>query len=93
MCQHFLVSGKVQGVFFRACTADKATEIGLTGIVRNLCDGRVEIYAAGSAQQLSVLNDWLYQGSPASEVTGVLCAPAGDADSKFFANGFRVLRD
>lgn len=60
---HFYISGHVQGVFFRSKTQNKAIELGLTGWVRNIPDGRVEIMAYGSDEQLKALHEWL-QASP-----------------------------
>lgn len=68
---HALVSGRVQGVWFRAYTQRKARELGLTGWVRNLPDGRVEVVAEGPRPQLEALAQWLWQGSPLSKVTDV----------------------
>jgi acylphosphatase len=75
-CIHCFVSGQVQGVFFRSATRDVARRLGLTGWVRNLPDGRVEVMAAGSDSQLAALREWLRQGPPAAHVTGVACTPA-----------------
>ncbi|KPI90000.1 putative acylphosphatase [Leptomonas seymouri] len=68
---HIFVSGRVQGVFYRKYTALKATELGLTGWVRNLPDSRVEILAEGTAAQLSALETWCHTGSPKAVVTTV----------------------
>ncbi len=68
---HIWVSGQVQGVFYRASTAEIAKQLGLTGWVRNLPDGRVEIVAEGSAQGLKKLLAWCHQGPPAAQVTSV----------------------
>ncbi|HEY5761561.1 MAG TPA: acylphosphatase [Steroidobacter sp.] len=62
------VSGRVQGVFYRASTRHKATELGCAGYARNLPDGRVEVLAVGEPQAVQGLLDWLWRGSPASEV-------------------------
>lgn len=62
------VSGRVQGVFYRASTRQKATELGCAGFARNLSDGRVEVLAVGEPQAVEGLLDWLWRGPPASEV-------------------------
>ena len=62
------VSGRVQGVFYRASTRQKAIELGCAGYARNLPDGRVEVLAVGERQAVQSLVDWLWRGSPASEV-------------------------
>lgn len=67
----FLVSGKVQGVWFRASTRDKARELGLRGHARNLAGGGVEVEAHGSAQALAALERWLQHGPPQARVEAV----------------------
>jgi acylphosphatase len=62
------VSGRVQGVFYRASTRQKATELGCAGFARNLPDGRVEVLAVGEPPAVQGLLEWLWRGSPASEV-------------------------
>ena len=62
------VSGRVQGVFFRASTLDKARALGLGGWVRNLADGSVEVFAAGPEPALERLREWLRQGPPQARV-------------------------
>ncbi len=63
------ISGKVQGVFFRASTRDEALRIGgITGWVRNLWDGRVEVLAEGDESQIDRLLEWLAKGPPAARV-------------------------
>jgi acylphosphatase len=66
-----LVSGRVQGVFYRASAASKARELGLSGSARNLPDGRVEVIAYGPPDAVRLLFDWLWIGSAASHVTAV----------------------
>jgi acylphosphatase len=67
-----VVSGRVQGVWYRAYTRDKAVEVGVGGYVRNLLDGTVEIVAEGEAAEVDALLAWARQGPPAAEVTGVV---------------------
>jgi acylphosphatase len=66
-----LVSGRVQGVFYRASARDRARVLGVTGYARNLSDGRVEVLACGPAAAVEALCSWLWQGSAASRVTAV----------------------
>lgn len=67
----FLVSGLVQGVFFRASTQARARELGLVGHARNLADGRVEVVAQGEAGAVESLARWLQQGPPSARVAEV----------------------
>ncbi len=68
---HIWVSGKVQGVYFRGSTAKKANKLELSGWVKNLTDGRVEILAQGSEQSLSALLQWCDHGPVLAKVNGV----------------------
>lgn len=68
---HYIVSGKVQGVFYRAATCKKAKELVLSGWVRNLPDGSVEVEVFGAADQLAIFEEWLWEGSSASRVVEV----------------------
>jgi len=65
------VSGRVQGVYFRASTVDKARSLGLTGSARNRSDGAVEVIAHGEPVALDALLAYLHEGPPAAEVTSV----------------------
>jgi len=67
----FLVSGHVQGVGFRAAARRRAIELGLTGYVRNLADGRVEILAQGDPANIDAFAGWLLQGPPLARVDDV----------------------
>lgn len=68
---HAVVSGKVQGVFFRDSTLKEAQKLKLTGWVKNTADGNVEIMATGVRDHIMELTDWLWQGSEKSEVSNV----------------------
>ena len=81
-----LVEGRVQGVFFRACTAREAKRLGLDGHARNLSDGRVEVVAQGSPDAIADLCQWLWKGSPGSRVTAVTVADHPDG----VPTGFRT---
>lgn len=70
-CERFLVSGLVQGVFFRAATRQQASRLGLPGWARNLPDGRVEVVACGDAELREQLYAWLYEGPPEARVSAV----------------------
>lgn len=84
---HAFISGKVQGVAFRAATADKAKELGVEGWARNLADGRVEVLASGEADALAEFQDWLWMGPPAARVDGVDAHPI---DPDEVPTGFQV---
>jgi acylphosphatase len=68
---HCTVSGRVQGVAFRASTQHQARLLGLTGWVRNRADDTVEILAEGERTALQQLVDWCHEGPPAARVTRV----------------------
>lgn len=65
---HVLISGEVQGVFFRAATRRAAAGIGVTGWVRNLPDGMVEVVAEGRKPQLDRLIDFCRRGPEGAKV-------------------------
>lgn len=71
ICLHCIVKGRVQGVFYRRHTAMQAEKLGLTGWVRNLPDGDVEVLICGEAAALESLRDWLWQGPDRAQVTEV----------------------
>ncbi len=75
---HCRVSGRVQGVFFRASTRDRARALDLDGWVRNLPDGSVEVLARGDDAALDALREWLHRGPPLARVTEVRCERIGD---------------
>lgn len=77
------VSGRVQGVFFRAFARDEALRLGLKGWVRNLPDGRVEILAEGDPGRLKELEAWCWQGPPYARVTGVEVRPETVKEGEF----------
>lgn len=66
-----IVSGRVQGVFFRASTARRARELGVAGHAVNLEDGTVEVLAVGAEDRVKALCDWLRRGPPAARVVQV----------------------
>ncbi len=68
---HVMISGRVQGVWFRVCTEDKATSVGVKGWVRNLRDGRVEAVFEGDGAAVDAVVAWCWVGSPQSRVTAV----------------------
>ncbi len=67
----FIVSGRVQGVFYRASTREQALRLGLVGHAKNRFDGSVEVLASGEAGALDALERWLQQGPPAARVETV----------------------
>jgi acylphosphatase len=80
-CARVVVSGLVQGVFFRDFTQRQATALGLIGWVRNLPDGRVEALAQGERTDVEALAETLKQGPSSAHVTQVeisWCPPVGN---------------
>ncbi len=85
---HLVVSGRVQGVFYRQSTAAVAERLGLRGFVRNLADGRVEAVAEGERADLEALLDFCRRGPPAAEV-GRVEAAWGEATGELGPFGVR----
>jgi acylphosphatase len=71
ICKKCLVSGRVQGVFYRGTAARRAQELAVRGYARNLADGRVEVLACGEEEAVRTFVSWLWTGSSASKVTSV----------------------
>lgn len=84
--RRFIVSGRVQGVFYRQGARNEAVRLGVEGWAKNLDDGTVEVVAEGDDAAVEVLARWLRTGPPRAIVTGVVVRdepPAG-------ADGFAV---
>lgn len=75
ICVRCIITGRVQGVFYRASTEREARQLGVTGYARNLPDGSVEVLACGEAPAVELLKQWLWTGPPAARVRGVTCEP------------------
>jgi acylphosphatase len=69
---HVYISGRVQGVFFRAATRRAAADLNLTGWVRNMADGRVEACFEGKDENIDKMLEWCHIGPPAARVEEVL---------------------
>lgn len=83
-----IVTGKVQGVFYRASTEKITRQIGLTGFVRNEANGDVYIEAQGTEEQLQELISWCKRGPERAVVSGVETTE----QSLKQENGFRISR-
>ena len=83
-----IVRGRVQGVFFRATTLERATEFGVRGWVRNRSDGTVEAHFEGPVSAVEAIVAWCEIGSAAASVEGVL----RENFPLEHGNGFRVRR-
>ena len=78
---HLFISGRVQGVFFRACTQEEAQKRNLTGWVRNLYDRRVEALFEGEEEAVKSMISWCHSGPPhavVSEVSVEIEEPRGE---------------
>jgi acylphosphatase len=82
ICRRSFVSGKVQGVFYRATCVRKAESLALRGYARNLADGRVEVLACGEEAAVEEFIAWLWEGSPASAVTDVATGHADPVEGQ-----------
>jgi acylphosphatase len=85
---HVFVSGRVQAVAYRSNTHDTAREVGVSGWVQNLDDGRVEAVFEGDDKNVERLVKWCHTGSPAADVESVE-AEYGDPEG---LSGFEVRR-
>ena len=82
------MSGRVQGVFYRASTRERAQQLGCRGYARNLADGRVEVLAVGEPAAVDSLIEWLWRGPPAAHVQDVQCADVALDDLGALPGGF-----
>ena len=89
MTVRWLVSGRVQGVGFRAFVARRGQELGLTGHVRNLPDGRVEVVARGTESAVTALGVLVAQGPRLARVANVENSEISD-DMRAY-NSFTVM--
>jgi len=85
---HVFVSGRVQGVYYRATTRDTARERGVAGWVKNLDDGRVEAVFEGTEAAVESMIEWCHTGSPKARVDDV-SVEYGDPDG---VEGFDIKR-
>jgi acylphosphatase len=86
VCMRCMVSGKVQGVFYRASARHEAERLGLRGYARNLTDGRVEVLLCGSPDAVNQMRSWLVKGPAGARVTSVAC----EAVPEQFVPGFSI---
>ncbi len=86
-CRHYLVSGRVQGVFYRASAQAEGERLGLDGWVRNLSDGRVEAVACGDPEMLERFESWLRKGPTFARVDAVRVESWSEMPGE---SGFRI---
>ncbi len=86
-CLNIKISGRVQGVFFRASTQQQAIELGITGHAINLPDGRVEVLACGDDNQLEKFTKWLHQGPDMAQVRQVIINEDSSTAPSYFKIG------
>ena len=83
----FLISGRVQGVFFRENTKKESVRLGLQGSAMNLSDGTVKVCLRGEINQIDLLERWLHVGPELAKVESVIEV---DIDQQLELNGFKV---
>ncbi|WP_027966906.1 acylphosphatase [Halomonas halocynthiae] len=88
LCVKARISGKVQGVWYRRSTQQKAVSLGVTGHAINLEDGSVEVLMYGGAMQVDALSQWLWQGSEDAQVAKVELEPVNHDASKPLPDAF-----
>ena len=86
-CRRFVVSGRVQGVWFRASTREQAERLGLSGHAVNLPDGSVEVIACGDTSALDELAAWLRHGPDLARVDALQVETMADQDLQGFRTG------
>lgn len=84
ICNKYLITGKVQGVFYRASCESQAMKLGITGYAINLADGRVEVLACGEKENIDQFCRYLRIGSRAAKVVDVQCESVEEIPPAFF---------
>ncbi len=87
--RRFIVSGRVQGVYFRHSTRLEATRLDIHGHASNLADGSVEVLARGAPSAVEALREWLHRGPAQARVVGVR-EMSVDAEHLSIAPGFET---
>jgi acylphosphatase len=82
--RHLIISGRVQGVWYRGSMAQEAQQLGITGWVRNRSDGSVEAMVAGDAEQVAAILNWARRGPPNAAVEHV-AVELGSAEATEFS--------
>ncbi len=77
-CLHLLISGRVQGVWFRESMKREAEQLGITGWIRNLPDGRVEAVVSGSDEAIQAMHLWASKGPTLAKVAAVVAETVPD---------------
>ena len=85
---HLTISGRVQGVFYRASCQEVASRYGLTGWVRNLSTGQVEILVQGEKDKIEKLINWCKKGPPGAKVNDVEIAWREDLEEQ---DSFKII--
>lgn len=78
ICKRCIVTGRVQGVAYRATTQQQAQALNLTGYAKNLPDGSVEVFACGAERDINELCAWLWEGPRMAQVSAVQCSDVTD---------------
>ena len=89
--RHLIITGRVQGVWYRASMAQEAERLGVTGWVRNRNDGSVEAMVAGNLEQVAAIMNWARRGPPAAQVEHV-AVEIGSAQAATEFSGFEQRR-
>ncbi len=82
-----MVEGRVQGVWFRASTMERANQLGVTGWAQNCPDGRVEVMMCGEVTAVELLSEWLHEGPPLAVVKKVEVEECGMQTFDGFTTG------
>jgi acylphosphatase len=87
---HLIVKGRVQGVFYRHSTRERASGLGLNGWVRNLADGNVELQASGPRKDVETLIQWCHEGPANALVTDVIVEWLDNEAEDQHEHGFHI---
>jgi len=84
ICKRCIVTGRVQGVAYRAATQHQARALNITGYAKNLPDGSVEVLACGVERDINSLCDWLWEGPRLAQVSDVQCGSVTEQNPSGF---------